>query len=82
MKLINQVQLSGPVQGAVWDEQFHGWRIAGWREEIVLANKHHDRRATQELPVHIVPLGCGALILYNDGSWENSPFEFGPEREE
>tara|TARA_X000001036_G_scaffold438888_1_gene488014 strand:+ start:762 stop:1712 length:951 start_codon:yes stop_codon:yes gene_type:complete len=82
MKLIKQVQLSGPVQGAVWDEQFHGWRIAGWREEIVLANKHHDRRATQELPVHIVPLGCGALILYNDGSWENSPFEFGPEREE
>ncbi len=82
MRVVKHVQLSGPVQSAVWDEQFNGWRIAGWREEIFLAEHHHDRRATQELPVHIVPLGCGALVLYNDGSWENSPFEFAAPNEE
>tara|TARA_B100000900_G_scaffold42949_2_gene31961 strand:- start:1933 stop:2883 length:951 start_codon:yes stop_codon:yes gene_type:complete len=82
MNVVKQVQLGGPVQSGVWDEQFNGWRIAGWREEIVLSNNHHERRETRELPVHIVPLGCGALVLYNDGSWENSPFEFGRQSEE
>ena len=82
MRVVKHAQLSGPVQSAVWDEQFNGWRVAGWREEIVLAPNHHERRATRELPVHIVPLGPGALVLFNDGSWENSPFEFAAANEE
>ena len=53
-----------------------GWRIAGWREEIVITRENEQRRPTNELPAHMVVMGSGALVLYNDGSWENSPFEF------
>ena len=67
------VQLSGPVQGATWDAKQEGWRIAGWREEVVLSARRVDRRATRELPVHVCPFKDGALVLFNDGSWESSP---------
>ena len=43
-------------------------------EEVVVSPTILDRRATDELPVHIVPTGDGALVLYNDGSWEQSSF--------
>ena len=76
MSPIKQVRLSGPVQSAVYDEQAAGWRIAGWREEVVITRENEQRRPTKELPVHMVVMGSGALVLYNDGSWENSPFEF------
>ena len=76
MSPIKQVRLSGPVQSAVYDEQAAGWRIAGWREEVVITRENEQRRSTNELPVHMVVMGSGALVLYNDGSWENSPFEF------
>ena len=74
-EIMQQVQLSGPVQGAMWDANLEGWRIAGWREEVVLSQKLVNRRATQELPVHVCPFKGGALVLFNDGSWETSPFE-------
>lgn len=74
MAVVQQAQLSGPVQDATWDEQLNGWRVAGWREEVVVSPTILDRRATDELPVHIVPTGDGALVLYNDGSWEQSSF--------
>ena len=74
MAVVQQAQLSGPVQDATWDEQLNGWRVAGWREEVVVSPTILDRRATDELPVHIVPTGAGALVLYNDGSWEQSSF--------
>jgi len=70
-----QVQLSGPVQSAMWDAERQGWRIAGWREEAILAPDLIDRRATRELPVHVCAFKGGALVLFNDGSWERSPYE-------
>ncbi|MGB1419298.1 MAG: hypothetical protein ACPG7K_00800 [Poseidonia sp.] len=74
-EMVQQVQLSGPVQGAVWDVEFNGWRIAGWREEVVISPHHVDRRATRELPIHIHPVSGGAFVLFNDGTWASSPFE-------
>ena len=74
-EMVQQVQLSGPVQGAVWDVEFNGWRIAGWREEVVISPHHLDRRATRELPIHIHPVSGGAFVLFNDGTWASSPFE-------
>ena len=74
-EVVQQVQLSGPVQAAMWDTDFVGWRIAGWREEVVLSERMVDRRATRELPVHVCPFKGGGLVLFNDGSWETSPFE-------
>lgn len=82
MNPVKQVRLSGPVQSAVYDKQADGWRIAGWREEIVITQTGEQRRGTHELPVHIILMGSGALLLYNDGSWENSPFEFNVSSEE
>ena len=76
MEPIKQVRLSGPIQSAIYDTKAEGWRIAGWREEVVITRLKEQRRPTEELPVHVVPMGSGALVLYNDGSWENSPFEF------
>ena len=70
---IRRVQLSGPVQHATWDEALTGWRIAGWREEIVLAHDRVERRETREIPVHVHPMGNHSLLLYNDGTWEQSP---------
>ena len=74
MVMIKQAHLSGPVQDASWDSKLNGWRIAGWREEVVVSEAMVDRRETSELPVHIVPREDGALVLYNDGSWDRSPF--------
>ena len=74
MAMIKQAHLSGPVQDASWDSKLKGWRIAGWREEVVVSEAMVDRRETSELPVHIVPRENGALVLYNDGSWDSSPF--------
>ena len=59
MAVVQQAQLSGPVQDATWDEQLNGWRVAGWREEVVVSPTILDRRATDELPVHIVPTETG-----------------------
>ena len=70
-----QIQLSGPVQAAMWDARLGGWRIAGWREEVILSEHMIDRRSTRELPVHVCPYKGGGLVLFNDGSWETSPFE-------
>lgn len=74
-ELVQQVKLSGPVQGASWDAELKGWRIAGWREEVIISSTHLERRATRELPIHIHPVHGGALVLFNDGTWESSPFE-------
>jgi hypothetical protein len=74
MVMIKQAHLSGPVQGASWDAALNGWRVAGWREEVIISQAIVDRRETTELPVHIVPDKDGALVLYNDGSWDRSPF--------
>jgi len=82
MKVVKKARLSGPVQSAVYDGQADGWRIAGWREEIVITQEGELRRPTNELPVHTVVIGSGALLLYNDGSWENSPFEFNVSNDE
>ena len=79
-EIMHHVRLSGPVQFAVWDERFRGWRIAGWREEAWLGPHLCDRRETREIPIHIHPIGNGALLLFNDGSWENSAFESLPLR--
>lgn len=76
MKPVKQARLSGPIQSAVFDTHARGWRIAGWREEVVITRDNEQRRPTDELPVHVIVMGSGALVLYNDGSWENSPFEF------
>jgi len=72
-QLVHRVQLSGPVQHARWDGVVGGWRIAGWREEIVLNTERYDRRETREIPVHVFLKDDNALLLYNDGSWEYSP---------
>jgi hypothetical protein len=74
-RLVQKVQLSGPVQYAVWDQRLEGWRLAGWREEVVLSAHQTARRPTNEIPIHVCPMGSGALVLFNDGSWQNSLFE-------
>lgn len=80
--LLQKALLSGPVQHATWDNRLLGWRIAGWREEAVMSALHTARRPTNEIPVHIHPVESGALILFNDGSWQNSSFESSIPREE
>ena len=72
---VRKLVLSGPVQGASWDVDADGWRIAGWREEIMLNAERCERAATREIPVHIEPIDGGAFVLFNDGTWGNSAFE-------
>ena len=72
---VQKLMLSGPVQKASWDTRADGWRIAGWREEVLLSQNRCERVATNEIPVHIQSVDGGALILFNDGTWANSAFE-------
>ena len=72
---VQKLMLSGPVQGASWDEKAKAWRIAGWREEVILSAERCERAATHEIPVHIESVDGGAFILFNDGTWANSAFE-------
>ena len=74
-RLIAKVQSGGAVQSATWDEQWQGWRVAGWREEILISTERTERHAWDEIPVALLPVTNGALVLFNDGSWANSPFE-------
>jgi len=74
-ELFRSMQLSGAVQYAVWDSNLEGWRIAGWREELLITSLKNHRQQWDEIPIHIEPVKGGALILLNDGSWQNSPFE-------
>jgi len=70
-----RVLLSGPIQHATWDDQLPGWRIAGWREEVVLGTNICDRKPTREIPIHIHADGERVLLMFNDGTWANSSFE-------
>jgi len=74
-QVVHQIKLSGPVQHASWDARINGWRIAGWREECLVAKDRVERNETREIPVHIHPVGTGALLLFNDGQWGNSALE-------
>ena len=73
--VVQRIQLKGPVQGAIWDSYVRGWRLAGWREEVIISNQKIEQRACQEIPVHIQPVKGGAMILFNNGTWLNSHFE-------
>lgn len=73
--ILANVQSSGPIQSATWDEQWQGWRVAGWREELMLSSRQISRHEWEEIPVAVVPVNNGALVLFNDGSWANSAFE-------
>ena len=66
------IKLSGPVQDAKWDPTINGWRIAGWREEIVLTSHAIHRNETDEIPHRVVFAQGQTFILFNDGSWENA----------
>ena len=73
--VVQRIQLKGPVQGAIWDSYVRGWRLAGWREEVIISNQKIEQHACQEIPVHIQPVKGGAMILFNNGTWLNSRFE-------
>ena len=73
--VVQRIQLKGPVQGAIWDSYVRGWRLAGWREEVIISNQKIEQHACQEIPVHIQPVKGGAMILFNNGTWLNSHFE-------
>lgn len=73
--VVQRIQLKGPVQGAIWDSYARGWRLAGWREEVIISNQKIEQHACQEIPVHIQPVKGGAMILFNNGTWLNSHFE-------
>ncbi len=73
--LLRTLKLNGPVQFASWDPILEGWRVAGWREELLITATRNERHQWEEIPVHIEPVKGGALILFNDGTWKNSPFE-------
>ena len=74
-EVVHQIKLSGPVQHASWDARINGWRIAGWREECLVAKDRVERNETREIPMHVHPVGTGALLLFNDGQWGNSALE-------
>lgn len=74
-RMVNQTQMSGPVQHAAWDPRLSGWRVAGWREEAVISERTIQRSSTVEIPVHVIPQGSGAVLLMNDGSWRSSALE-------
>jgi len=74
-RIIAKVQAGGAVQSARWDQQWQGWRVAGWREEILISTERTERHEWDEIPVAVLPVTNGALVLFNDGSWANSPFE-------
>ena len=74
-ELVRTLKLNGPVQYAVWDSTMEGWRIAGWREELLITASENKRNEWNEIPIHIEPVKGGALILLNDGTWHNSVFE-------
>lgn len=80
--VLANVQSSGPVQSAIWDHQWNGWRVAGWREELLLSPQQVARHPWEEIPVALIPVKNGALILFNDGSWANSAFEHSNHEEE
>ena len=73
--VVQRIQLKGPVQGAIWDSYARGWRLAGWREEVIISNQKIEQHVCQEIPVHIQPVKGGAMILFNNGTWLNSHFE-------
>ena len=74
LRPVRRVQLRGPIQSAIWDHKLEGWRIAGWREEIILSRPQTETSETSEIPVHIHIQGSRTLILFNDGSWRNSVY--------
>ncbi|MBL6747963.1 MAG: hypothetical protein ISP85_03155 [Candidatus Poseidonia sp.] len=73
--IVQRIQLNGPVQGAIWDPFIHGWRLAGWREEVIISHRKTEQHAWEEIPIHIQPVKGGAMILFNNGTWLNSHFE-------
>ena len=73
--VVQRIQLNGPVQGAVWDPYISGWRLAGWREEVIISHQRTEQHAWNEIPVHIQPVKGGAMVLFNNGTWLNSHFE-------
>jgi len=74
-ELLRTIKLNGPIQFASWDPTLEGWRIAGWREELLITATRNERHQWDEIPVHIEPVKGGALVLFNNGTWKNSPFE-------
>lgn len=73
--IVQRVQLKGPVQSAVWDPHIPGWRLSGWREEVLISRRKTEQYTWEEIPVHIQPVKGGAMILFNNGTWSNSHFE-------
>ena len=78
--LKRKLKLNGPVQSATWDGFIHGWRIAGWREELLLTDDVVSRQSWNEIPIHVHPVEGGSIVLFNDGTWANSPHEHPPIR--
>ena len=73
--ILAKVQSSGPIQSATWDERWQGWRVAGWREELLLSQQKVAQHAWDEIPTAVVQQKERTLILFNDGSWAESAFE-------
>ena len=67
-------KLQGPVQHAFWIEDEKAWRVAGWREELLLSTQGVERIHMEEIPVHIMWKDQGAILLLNNGNWIESAF--------
>ncbi|DAC48001.1 MAG TPA: hypothetical protein D7H93_00055, partial [Candidatus Poseidoniales archaeon] len=67
-------KLQGPIQHAFWNEDEKAWRVAGWREELLLSTQGVERIHMEEIPVHIMWKDQGAILLLNNGNWIDSAF--------
>jgi hypothetical protein len=68
-------KLGGPIQHAFWNEKEEAWRVAGWREELLLSHTGVQRSKMDEIPVHILWKNDQAYLLLNNGTWIQSSLE-------
>ena len=61
--------LRGPVNDAKYDCEIKGWRLIGWREDIIWTNENATYQDTEEIGVSLYNLRGKWMVLNNKGEW-------------
>lgn len=65
------IDVGGPISAAVWDEEISGWRICGWRENLIWNENELKRWDLDELCVQLIKHPSGWKVLENTGQWRD-----------
>ena len=63
------IDVGGPISAALWDEEVSGWRICGWRENLLWNDTELKRSERDELCVQLLKHPTGWKVLENTGRW-------------